>query len=1092
MENPRQKFQTLLKELFQFDCADLDFGIYRILNQKRDVIQRFIEHDLLDAVTEELNRGALLAQTDAAQDLAAARQAVIANVAEDAFDSQGNLKSEHQGTIAGKVFMYVQARAAGARPRDAIETAIFNHLYSFFSRYYDAGDFMSKRRYSKRERYAIPYNGEEVYLHWANKDQYYIKTTEVFRDYSFKYRDVTVHFQVKEASVERDNVKGEKRFFVPRCDETAYEEEAREVTVPFEYRPLTEQESLSLGKTRQQEKIVLDAVSKIVAKLDGNHEALLALTTEWGKTPKNEPISLLEHHLRRYTTKNTSDYFIHKNLREFLARELDFYLKNEVLNLDDIGAAGVERSEGWFQMMEVVRAIGTRIIAFLAQVEEFQKRIFEKRKFVTQIRYCITLDRVPEEMYAEIAACDAQRRRWVDLCAIDKMRGDLATPGYSEPLTVGFLKAHKSLVVDTAYFSADFFDRIAALAPDLDAVTDGLLVRSENFQALTLLQQGFAGRVRCVCIDPPYNTDASAIPYKNDYRHSSWATMMHDRLALLRTYLERDGVIFVSIDKHERTPLEFAMDSTFGGGNRIEELVWVQNTNDGRSPTYSTNHEYVEVYAQNAQAAEANRRLFRVPKPGYHEVMALVERLQPDFPPPEVVEEQLRALYQANQAQYREDMEDQGIEWEEAKRTDPWNGIYQYKFVEYRDPGDRLVPYDEARTRGASICVYQESDWTIMSSEAKQSPTIRDPDHPNFRFYDVPHPTTGKLCARPSRGWKGTRLVDPEHPERKSMESMLQDNRIAFGPDETKVPREKRMLHEVASNVEKSVFTEYADGEKETRAMFGRPGVFLAPKHTNYVLRFLNQVVEKNSVVVDCFGGSGSTADAVVRYNRENDATLKYVLVEVNDYFDTVLLPRVMKSVYASKWCDGAPKSSDGASQLVKVLRLESYEDALDSVTIPAGHGQQAMHFDDYVLNYMIDFETAGSDTLLNVEKLDKPFSYRLRIYEGGETKEKPADLAETFNHLIGLHVKTRRAYNDGERRYLVYRGTAVDKDTVVIWRETRDWGAPEYERDRQFVAEKKLAEGAEIVYVNCDSRIPNARSLDPEFKRLMFAPVEV
>ena len=79
----------------------------------------------------------------------------------------------------------MQAKAAGARSRDAIETSIYNHLICFFSRYYQDGDFISKRRYSKRERYAIPYNGEEVYLHWANHDQYYVKTAEHFTDYAF-------------------------------------------------------------------------------------------------------------------------------------------------------------------------------------------------------------------------------------------------------------------------------------------------------------------------------------------------------------------------------------------------------------------------------------------------------------------------------------------------------------------------------------------------------------------------------------------------------------------------------------------------------------------------------------------------------------------------------------------------------------------------------------------------------------------------------------------------------------------------------------------------------------------------------------------
>ena len=81
-------------------------------------------------------------------------------------------------TPLGAAYLNARAKAAGARRREAVEIDIFNHLYAFFSRYYEDGDFISKRRYAKHQQYAIPYNGEEVHLHWANRDQYYVKTGE--------------------------------------------------------------------------------------------------------------------------------------------------------------------------------------------------------------------------------------------------------------------------------------------------------------------------------------------------------------------------------------------------------------------------------------------------------------------------------------------------------------------------------------------------------------------------------------------------------------------------------------------------------------------------------------------------------------------------------------------------------------------------------------------------------------------------------------------------------------------------------------------------------------------------------------------------
>ena len=96
------------------------------------------------------------------------------------------------------------------------------------------------------------------------------------------------------------------------------------------------------------------------------------------------PVSRLEHHLRRYVGRNNSDFFIHKDLSGFLNRELDFYLKNEVLNLENLATAGQDLAEGWFQQLRLTKEVGRKIIDFLAQIEHFQKMLWEKRKFVTE------------------------------------------------------------------------------------------------------------------------------------------------------------------------------------------------------------------------------------------------------------------------------------------------------------------------------------------------------------------------------------------------------------------------------------------------------------------------------------------------------------------------------------------------------------------------------------------------------------------------------------------------------------------------------------------------------------------------------------
>jgi adenine-specific DNA-methyltransferase len=196
MSTPLEKFQDLLRELFQFDCADLDFGIYRIMNHKRDVIERFITKDLPADICKELDRGALADQSQAAVELQDIAAQIRDTLGSEALDAEGNLAATYHSTPLGRKYVTLKSKAAGARGRETLEAGIYNHLVAFFSRYYQDGDFISKRRYSKRERYAIPYNGEEVNLYWANQDQYYVKTGEYFTDYTFTSHDVTVHFKL--------------------------------------------------------------------------------------------------------------------------------------------------------------------------------------------------------------------------------------------------------------------------------------------------------------------------------------------------------------------------------------------------------------------------------------------------------------------------------------------------------------------------------------------------------------------------------------------------------------------------------------------------------------------------------------------------------------------------------------------------------------------------------------------------------------------------------------------------------------------------------------------------------------------------------
>ena len=169
-EDYTKKLQSLLRKLFQFESADLDFGIYRIMNKKRDVIEKFIEKDLIAAVDAEFGK---VSMVDKAQ-LLAEVEALAGKLGIGVDDDPAALRAMAKKVPALQPliteFEKKRTDLLNLAGRDEHQAEVFNHIYQFFSRYYDNGDFMSMRRYSAKQKFAVPYNGEEVLLHWANKD----------------------------------------------------------------------------------------------------------------------------------------------------------------------------------------------------------------------------------------------------------------------------------------------------------------------------------------------------------------------------------------------------------------------------------------------------------------------------------------------------------------------------------------------------------------------------------------------------------------------------------------------------------------------------------------------------------------------------------------------------------------------------------------------------------------------------------------------------------------------------------------------------------------------------------------------------------
>ncbi|MCB2141253.1 site-specific DNA-methyltransferase, partial [bacterium] len=550
MSKQYQKLLTLLKELFQTNEADLDFGMYKVINQRRDEINKYLDNELLTQIKAAFSKYQSMDKKSLEVELAE----VIKGAEKLGIDPDTVPKVQ---AIREKVATY-------SVDVDDLENQVYSALFNFFRRYYDNGDFISQRRY-KEGVYAIPYEGEEVKLYWANYDQYYIKTSEYLRDYTFKLPSGNkAHFKLVEADIEKDNRKetdDKKRRFILAEEPLIFED--GEISILFEFRPDEEK--------RAQNKLNEQAVETIIGLREQiNDRAIkdaLAELAILSPTESDKNRTLLAKHLEDYTRRNTQDYFIHKDLGKFLRRELDFFIKNEIMDLDNIENEDAPKVE---------------------------QKLWLKKKFVVETNYCITLDQIPEEFFTEIVSNDAQREEWVRLFAIDEIQanGDMFKVSYSEPLTIEFLKQNPFLLVDTKYFDEDLKFLLLSKLKNLDEELDGLLIHSENFQALNLIKRRFNKMIKTIYIDPPYNAKSTEILYKNAFKHSSWLTMMVNRVELAATILkENDGVFITAIDENEQERLGITMNFLFPNYEKTCITV-VHNPAGIQGKNFSYMHEY--------------------------------------------------------------------------------------------------------------------------------------------------------------------------------------------------------------------------------------------------------------------------------------------------------------------------------------------------------------------------------------------------------------------------------------------------------------------------------------------------------------------
>ena len=398
-------------------------------------------------------------------------------------------------------------------------------------------------------------------------------------------------------------------------------------------------------------------------------------------------------------------------------------------------------------------------------------------------------------------------------------------------------------------------DSETVIVPDKDnkdSDSENVYIVGDNLDALQHLKYSYTEKIKCIYIDPPYNTGTDGFVYNDKFdftaeelaqkigieeeeaervlnmqgqsTHSAWLTFMYPRLELAHDLLKDDGVIFISIDDNEQANCKLLCDSVFGEGNFIAKFVWAAGKkNDSRY--VSVSHEYIYCYVKNKDLLISRNVQWKQRKQGIDEIYKQFKKITKKYKSIKDRENALREWYGT------------------LPKNSPILNHKHYKNVDERG-------------------IYFPSD---ISWPGGGGPT-----------YEVLHPVTHKPVAIPSRGWV--------FPTVDRMNEMIAENKIHFGADETSVPCIKTYLSESEYEPPYSVF--YKDGRaasKRLKKMFDGKQVFENPKDEEIINELFDFIsLQNNDIVLDFFGGSSTTAHAVMAYNIQHEnANIKYIMVQL-------------------------------------------------------------------------------------------------------------------------------------------------------------------------------------------------------------------
>jgi len=805
------------------------------------------------------------------------------------------------------------------------KSELFEKLWTFFSRYFsESGSIYFVNTPSYHQIYEKIYTDkEDVILFWKTRDLYYIKTDRIFKSLEIKIeengKEYKFYFDASKLEYKKAN---EKREVIYELDEERTTKEKIYFYVYYSEK----------GRTTK-----IDEILKKLKKKE------IKITED-----------ILEKAFKRFEQQSEVDYFIHKNAKAFLTEQLKLYIYNYLFKEKQEWTK--ERLDQIYKFQEIAELI----IDFVSKFEDELVKIWNKPRFVFNSNYVITFDRIVKqnkekgfeiiEKIINHRNFDEQVKEWKDLRIIDN---DFDKNKIIQTELTGkeLNKKYQFLPIDTKYFK-DLEIEILSLFDDLDNQLDGWLIKSENYQALNTILPKFKGRVQTIYIDPPYNTGSDEFVYIDKFRHSSWLTMMENRLSLARELMSEKGLIFVSIgekdsERRELHRILFLIDNIFSSQNWIQTFS-IETSNQSETKFVIRNKEFMICYANNIEKCDFNL-------------------------PPKIQEAR-------------------------CTTSNPNQTMPEIKF-----PAG-------IRVEGLSDGVYKQEDFWIENSY--ENLEFIEPKTLTIKDGKTTHPIVIK--AR----WSNSNDLRNFFSDKRRFTKFNKEILEVYFKKSERGKGLKVIMKKAGFKKPSSVLKFTQRGSSTLEKLFSNSFKEEIEKIHPKPLELIEFVISKsfkNSVILDFFAGSGTTAHAVMKLNKNDGSKRKFILIEMADYFENIIIPRIKKIAYSFNWKDGKPQDSDGIGIFIKYYELEQYEEILRKAKYLEPKEKEHKTLFDEDFNYIFSTDPKMLDAIELDYENNKVKVDLTKIYP-----EKQIDIAETLSNLKGKWIKriseNEVEFEDGEK----------------------------------------------------------------------------